>query len=109
MARRRALHARRRRDDPARQRRHGLPGADRRRPFFPGSANPDLDPEESLGWDIGLEQPLAGGRLQVGATWFRNDFDNLIQWSSAAQRMENIAEARTDGLEAFLQWLPTAP
>jgi len=76
--------------------------------FFPGSANPDLDPEESLGWDVGVEQPLAGGRLQVGATWFRNDFDNLIQWSSAAQRMENVAEARTDGLETFLQWLPTA-
>ena len=81
--------------------------------YFPGSANPDLEPEESTGWDIGCEQPLAGGRLQVGATWFRNDFDNLIQWSPAPDqpeggRMENVAEARTDGIEAFLQWLPTA-
>lgn len=81
--------------------------------YFPGSANPDLEPEESTGWDLGLEQPLAGGRLQVGATWFRNDFDNLIQWTPSASepwggRMENVAEARTDGLEAFVQWLPTA-
>jgi vitamin B12 transporter len=79
--------------------------------YFPGSANPDLEPEESTGWDVGLEQPLAGGRLQLGATWFRNDFDNLIQWAPSAVgpwggRMENVAEARTDGIEAFVQWLP---
>ena len=76
--------------------------------YFPGSANPDLEPEESTGWDVGLEQPLLGGRLQVGATWFNNEFDNLIQWSPASYRMENVAKARTSGLETFLQWAPTA-
>lgn len=76
--------------------------------FYPGFSNPDLDPEESFGWDIGFEQPLAGGRLQVGAAWFRNDFDNLIAYSTTSFRPENIADARTAGLEASLQWLPTA-
>jgi hypothetical protein len=50
--------------------------------FYPGFSNPDLEPEKSLGWDVGVEQPLLGGRLQVGASWFQNDFDNLIAWSS---------------------------
>jgi vitamin B12 transporter len=55
-----------------------------------------------------VEQPFADGRLQVGAAWFNNDFDNLIAWDSPSFRMANIAEARTAGLEAFFQWLPTA-
>lgn len=76
--------------------------------FYPGFSNPDLEPEKSLGWDIGAEQPLFGGRLQVGASWFHNDFDNLIAYSTTSFRPENIAEARTAGLETFFQWLPLA-
>ncbi|HWR98462.1 MAG TPA: TonB-dependent receptor [Candidatus Methanoperedens sp.] len=76
--------------------------------YYPGFSNPDLEPEESLGWDVGVEQPLLGGRLQVGAAWFRNDFDNLIAYSTTSFRPENIADARTAGLEAFVQWLPAA-
>jgi vitamin B12 transporter len=76
--------------------------------FYPGFSNPDLEPEKSTGWDVGVEQPLLGGRLQVGATWFHNDFDNLIAYSPTSFRPENIAEARTAGLEAFVQWAPTA-
>jgi len=76
--------------------------------YYPGFSNPDLEPEESTGWDLGVEQPLLGGRLQVAATWFRNDFDNLIAYSTASFRPENIAEARTAGLEASVQWVPTA-
>ncbi|MHB8836617.1 MAG: TonB-dependent receptor plug domain-containing protein [Candidatus Methylomirabilia bacterium] len=76
--------------------------------FYPGFSNPDLQAEKSTGWDLGLEQPLFGGRLQVGASWFHNDFDNLIAFSTTSFRPENIAEARTAGLETFLQWAPLA-
>ncbi|HEY6000106.1 MAG TPA: TonB-dependent receptor [bacterium] len=76
--------------------------------YYPGFSNPDLEPEENFGWDAGVEQPLAGGRLQVGANWFQNDFDNLIAYSTTAFRPENIAEARTAGVEASLLWTPTA-
>jgi len=47
-----------------------------------------------------------GGRLQVGAAWFHNDFDNMIAFSTTSFRPENVAEARTSGLETFVQWLP---
>jgi vitamin B12 transporter len=76
--------------------------------YYPNFSNPNLEPEESLGWDVGVEQPLLDGRLQVGATWFQNKFDNLISYSAASQRPENIAEAKTAGLEGFVQWSPTA-
>jgi vitamin B12 transporter len=76
--------------------------------YFPGAENPDLQPEQSTGWDLGVEQPLLGGRMQVGAAWFNNDFENLITWSSLSFSMENVAEARTAGLEVFLKWLPSA-
>ena len=46
--------------------------------------------------------------MQVGAAWFNNDFENLITWSSLSFSMENVAEARTAGLEVFLKWLPSA-
>jgi len=76
--------------------------------YFPGAENPDLQPEQSTGWDLGVEQPLLGGLMQVGAAWFHNDFDNLIVWSSSSFKMDNVAEARTAGLEVFLKWLPSA-
>jgi len=42
-----------------------------------GSANPDLRPENSLGWDIGFRQPL-GTRGNLELTWFGNEIDDLI-------------------------------
>lgn len=75
--------------------------------YYPGFSNPDLEPEESFGWDAGIEQPLLDGRLQVGLTWFQNTFDHLIAYSGATNRTENVNEAKTAGLEAFAQWSPT--
>ncbi|HUT36353.1 MAG TPA: TonB-dependent receptor [Planctomycetota bacterium] len=40
--------------------------------------NATLQPEESKGCDIGIEQDLFGGRLTLGATCFRNEVKNLI-------------------------------
>ncbi|MBM4032392.1 MAG: TonB-dependent receptor [Planctomycetes bacterium] len=42
--------------------------------------NAALQPEESKGCDIGVEQDLFGGRLTLGATCFRNKVKNLIEY-----------------------------
>src|SRR5690606_32702672 len=34
--------------------------------------NPDLDPEKSVGFDIGFEQGLFDGKVRFGAPYFRN-------------------------------------
>lgn len=40
--------------------------------FIPGQfvGNPDLRPEESLGWDVGIEQQFLNGRAVVDVTYF---------------------------------------
>jgi vitamin B12 transporter len=75
-------------------------------PFF--VANPNLQPEESTGWDAGFEQPLAGGRFRFGSTYFRNDIDNLIETVDAAtpgvETLGNIDKATAWGFENFAAW-----
>ena len=48
--------------------------------FFPDTfaGNPQLRPETSRGWDIGVEQTLLDGRLTFDLTWFQADLDDEI-------------------------------
>lgn len=63
------------------------------------SGNPNLRPEESKGWDYGLEQPLLDGRVVLAATYFRNDFANLIDFNPATFAYFNIGAAVATGAE----------
>jgi vitamin B12 transporter len=67
--------------------------------------NRALEPDESAGWDAGVEQDLAGGRLRIGATWFRNRFRNLITFDMARGYV-NVGRARTEGIELTAEFLP---
>jgi len=67
----------------------------------------NLDPEESTGWDIGVEQALLDGRLEVGATYFSNDFEDLIDYDFATSTYNNIAQAEASGFELFATAQPT--
>ena len=49
--------------------------------FAPNYGNPDLRPEESDSWDIGVEQGFLGGKFKLGATYFNIDTDNLITFN----------------------------
>ncbi len=59
--------------------------------------NPDLEAEESRGWEAGVEAGPRGGSLHVGATWFDTRFEDLIVFDGEALR--NVREAETRGLE----------
>jgi len=67
--------------------------------------NEDLKPEKSKGWDVGIEQYLFQDRLTLGATYFRNDFENLIDFDWTKGYI-NIAKARTEGAEIFASVRP---
>src|SRR5947207_4252159 len=71
-------------------------------PAFNFFANPNLAPEESEGFDVGFEQPLAGDRVRFGATYFHNDIKNLINANATFTSLENVGEATTEGVEAFV-------
>jgi vitamin B12 transporter len=66
-------------------------------PFVTFSGNPDLDPEESEGYDVGIEQTIGDDRLIVDVTYFENDIENLIVGTATTFR--NVNQAETDGWE----------
>ncbi|MBL4760004.1 MAG: TonB-dependent receptor [Mariprofundaceae bacterium] len=74
--------------------------------YYPGSGNLNLKPETSKGWDVGLGYEWEKKDLKTGlnATWFKQDFNNLIAWApispgSFTWLPSNVNEARTQGLE----------
>ncbi len=71
------------------------------RPAFNFYGNPDLKPEKSTGYDIGFEQPFAGEKVVVGATWFHNDIEDLINTNASFTSYANVGKATTRGVEAF--------
>ncbi|WP_010324883.1 TonB-dependent vitamin B12 receptor [Marinobacterium stanieri] len=68
--------------------------------YWPGSGNPDLEPEESDSWELGLSGDHAG--IEWSANLYQNDVDNLIAWAPNAEGFwvpMNVDEARIRGLE----------
>ncbi len=79
--------------------------------FFPAFApcpafgNPNLKPEESTAWDAGVDQHLWERRIRLAATYFRNDYTNLIQSTltdpvNFCFQAQNVGKARSEGVEA---------
>ena len=73
-------------------------------PFF--FANPDLKPESSVGYDLGIEQGLGGGVVRIGATWFYNRIRDLITTDVTGTTYANVGRASTDGVESFVAYQP---
>lgn len=65
--------------------------------FFHG--NPDLTPEESTSYELGIEQEFGAG-ARLTATLFRLNIDNLIATSADYSSLENVAgQSVRQGLE----------
>jgi len=67
---------------------------------------PNLLPEENAGWDAGFDWDLENGRVKAGATYFQNDFRELIEFNSGTSKYYNVGEAWTKGCEVSLAALP---
>ena len=72
----------------------------------PNYGSPTLQPEQNLGLDLGFEQSIADGQLRFGATYFHNDFTDLIRFDPATFRNANIRQAEAEGCETFLSSNP---
>jgi vitamin B12 transporter len=71
----------------------------------PGMPLVPLQPEENLGWDVGVEQRFLQGRVAVGLTYFHNDLSNLIGFNGLFETL-NLGAARTQGIEAEIRVTP---
>ena len=75
--------------------------------------NPDLLPERSRGWDVGWQEPFLDGELTLDATYFRNDFQDLIVFDTSLGgptgfgALNNVGRARTSGVELVASVLLT--
>lgn len=74
--------------------------------------NPNLKPEQTQGFDAGVEQPFFDGKWTVGATYFQNNVRNLIYAvtdpSTFISNPQNVDQARTQGVELTSAWHPIA-
>jgi vitamin B12 transporter len=75
--------------------------------FFFNGGNPDLEPETSYGWDLGLDQTAADGAVNFGVTYFELNFDDRIDYDFAtATYFNDTGKTRTKGIEAHVGWQP---
>jgi vitamin B12 transporter len=79
--------------------------------FF-AKGNPDLDPERSRTFDLGVEQRLFGSRLRASVTAFHHDYRDQIAWTvvdytTFEGTYVNLAHTRAQGLELALEARPT--
>ena len=71
--------------------------------------NTKLIAETSAGWDAGFEQKVSD-RLKFGATYFRMDFDNRIDFDLSTYTYAQVAGiTKTLGVESFVEWKPVDP
>jgi vitamin B12 transporter len=75
--------------------------------------NPDLKPEESTGWEIGVDQNWLDDRLQVSATWFDEEledeingffFDPTIGEFGDFTAVNEDGKSERQGLELAVRW-----
>ena len=57
--------------------------------------NPNLAPETSKGWELGYTTELNDGSMLLDATYFRNDFQNLIVWNPTLFVLDNVGLAQS--------------
>lgn len=68
------------------------------------SPNPDLQPETSDAYDLGFVYRTADERGEFGLTYFDQDTVDLITFSFANGGYENIARAKSTGVELHAAW-----
>ncbi len=66
----------------------------------------NLKPEESKGYDAGIDQELFGGKMSLSVTYFHTKIDNMIEWNSDISKYYNIGKVRTKGWETVFSYRP---
>lgn len=69
--------------------------------FFPGSNNPNLQPEVSWEFNAGVEQRLWKDGVRLETVYFHREVKDLIVFKGS--RPENVGQVTFDGAEAGLQ------
>jgi vitamin B12 transporter len=81
--------------------------------LFSSFGNLKLSPERSRGWDIGISHLFFQGKVEVEVVYYRNDFDDLIDFVSIPAppfgQYMNRGAVKTEGVETRLQYYVSEP
>lgn len=69
---------------------------------FPGSGNPDLKPEKSKSFEVGMDKDLFNKMVRVELTFFNIEFEDLIAFQTSSTPTLNIGKAKSRGIEAHI-------
>ncbi|MGQ4274575.1 TonB-dependent receptor plug domain-containing protein [Terrihabitans sp. B22-R8] len=90
--------------DPSLYELYGSPGV------YPVLPNPDLLPERSRGWDVGVDQSLFDNRVLIEATYFDQEIEDFITTAYTptfeSQYVNGDGRAQTRGIELGLTVRP---
>ncbi|CAN5396665.1 TonB-dependent vitamin B12 receptor BtuB [soil metagenome] len=73
--------------------------------FGPFGANPDLDPQKSLYYNVGIESYMLDQSLKLSAQYFNREIDDLIIYISPNVGYINRDKQNDHGLEFTADWL----
>lgn len=70
----------------------------------------EFDPEQVDSFEVGMKSRLAGNTLQLNASLFHYDYTDLqlVYFDQGSSQVANVGEARGQGLEVDLRWVPNA-
>ena len=74
--------------------------------YFPGFSNPNLEPEESVGFDLGIDTFVPFSQVRFDVTFFYNDISKLIEFDFVSGRPENLGDVITIGAEVGGEYTP---
>ncbi len=73
-----------------------------------GTTPLEFDPEQVDSYEIGAKTRLLGNTLQANVSLFRYDYTDLqlVYFDQGSSQVANVGEARGQGLELDLRWVP---
>jgi vitamin B12 transporter len=74
--------------------------------LYSSYGDPNLKPEESKGYDVGVDQEFFGRKVLLSVTYFHTGIKELIDWNWTTWKYYNIGEVKTKGWETLVSFKP---
>ena len=68
--------------------------------------NTNLKPEESTGYDVGIDQELLDNKALLSITYFNTEIEELIDWNWSTWKYYNVGKVKTKGWETSFSCKP---
>ena len=65
-----------------------------------------MKPEESSGYDMGIDQELFDKKVLLSVTYFHTEIDDLVEWNWGTSKYYNVGKVKTEGWETGFSLKP---